>query len=246
MFVAEVASGDARQVAMIPWNPPVALPDRARAALTKRAVWTQPEPILDILLLDSNRQMLVLSSSSITSFRINAGAWTPVASVSLVLPRPMPRDPRGRIEPTLSGFRAFVPGATCTGSVQPDLSFSCTTGNETWPIEKLRWVTDRNLLETDGVVGSFFTIPHAPEGWGSDIAPLDSACGSVLIASSPAIDRDNVRAYQDSTAVSDPLPLPGPVTALWSSETRGETTLVVHNLQTGEYEASRLGLACAQ
>jgi hypothetical protein len=40
--------------------------------------------------------------------------------------------------------------------------------------------------------------------------------------------------------------LPGPVTALWAAETGREVTLVVHNLQTGQYEASRLGLACAQ
>ena len=48
------------------------------------------------------------------------------------------------------------------------------------------------------------------------------------------------------TPASDPLPLPGPVTALWPAETRSQATLVVHNLQTGEYEASRLGLACTQ
>jgi hypothetical protein len=246
LFVAEIGSGDARQVALLPWNPPALSLERPRITLTKRPIWTQAEPILDVLLVDSSNQMLVLSPSKIASFRLSAGAWTPVTSVSLVLPRPMPRDPRGRLESTPTGFRAFIPGTTCSGSLQPDLSVTCSAGNEAWPVEKVRWVTDRNLLETDGVVGSFFTIAHAPEGWGSDIAPNESACGSLLIATSTSTDRDTVRAYQNSTPVSDALSLPGPVTALWPSETRGETTLVVHNLQTGEYEASRLGLACAQ
>jgi hypothetical protein len=246
LFVAEIGSGDAKQIVMLPWNLPTLAPERSRITLTKRPISSQAEPILDVLFLDSNNQMLLLTPSRLTSFRLNGGSWTQVATASLVLPRPMPRDPRGRLETDSAGFHAYIPGATCSGYLQPTLSMTCAPGNETWPIEKVRWVTDRNLLETDGVVGSFFTIAHSPEGWGSDTAPAESACGSFMIATSTATDRDAVRAYQNSTPVSDALSLPGPVTALWPSETRGETTLVVHNLQTGEYEASRLGLACAQ
>jgi len=254
LFVAEVTSGENRQIAMLPWSLPLAAREKPRVTLTKKMLWTQPEPILDILLLDSDSQMLILSVNKIASFRVAGGNWTPGASASLVLPRPVPRDPRGRIEKTSDGFRAYLPGATCTGSLQPDLKVSCAPGNETWPDAQVRWVTDRNVLESDAVKGPFYTTAQGllggAEGWGSDIAPIQGTCGNAVIAAlittSAATDRDSVQAYQNTTPLSDALPLPGPVTALWPEETPGQVTLVIRNAQTGEYEASRLGLACSQ
>ena len=198
--------------------------------------------------------MLILSVNKIASFRLTGGNWTPGASASLVLPRPVPRDPRGRIEKTSDGFRAYLPGATCTGSLQPDLKISCAPGNETWPDAQVRWITDRNVLESDAVKGPFYTTAQGllggAEGWGSDIAPIQGTCGNAVIAAlittSAATDRDSVQAYQNTTPLSDALPLPGPITALWPAETPVQVTLVIRNAQTGEYEASRLGLACSQ
>jgi hypothetical protein len=254
LLVADITSGENRQVAMLPWNPPQSAGEKPRVTLTKTMLWTQPEPILDMLLLDSNSQMLVLSVSKVASFRLAGGSWTPSATASLVLPRPVPRDPRGRIEKTPDGFRAYLPGVTCTGALQPDLKISCATGNETWPDAQVRWITDRNVLESDAAKTPFYTTAQGlfggAEGWGSDIAPIQGTCGAAVIAAiittSTATDRDSVQAYQNTTPVSDALPLPGPVTALWPSETPGQVTLVVRNAQTGEYEASRLGLACSQ
>jgi len=255
LLVAEVISPDSRQIAMLPWSKPAAAQEKPRVNLTKRLLWIETEPILDVLLPDPNT-ILVLSASKVASFRLAGGNWTASASASLVLPRPIPRDPRGRIESVSGGFRAYLPGATCTGAFQPDLKVTCAPGNEPWPDAPLRWVSDRNLLESDAVKGPFYSAANgvfvmaegrsAPETWGSDIAPIQNACGAAVIATSTATDRDSVQAYQGAAPVSDSLPLPGPVTALWPSETPGELTVVVHNLQTGNYEASRLGLACSQ
>jgi len=253
-LVTDITSGENRQVAMLPWSPPQSAGEKPRITLTKKLLWTQPEPILDILLLDSNSQMLVLSVSKVASFRLSGGNWMPGASASLVLPRPVPRDPRGRIERTPDGFRAYLPGATCAGALQPDLKITCAPGNETWPDAQVRWITDRNVLESDAVKGPFYTTAQGlvggAEGWGSDIASIQGTCGTAIIAAlittSAATDRDSVQAYQNSTPLSDALPLPGPVTALWPAETPGQVTLVIRNAQTGEYEASRLGLACSQ
>jgi len=252
LFVAEVNSGDKRQIAMLGWNPTASPEEKPRATLTKKFLWAQPEPILDVLLLNSNTQMLVLSASKVASFRLSGDMWTPSATASLVLPRPVPRDPRGRIEAVPEGFRVFIPGATCTGSIQPDLKIVCAPGNETWSDGQVRWIRDRNLLESDSAKGPFYSTAHGlfggAEGWGSDIAPIDAgkddACGAIIASSTT--DHDNVRAYTTQAApASDPLPLPGPVTALWPAETKGQVTLVVRNTQTGEYEASRLGLSCS-
>jgi hypothetical protein len=252
LLVAEIASPAGRQIAMLPWSRPASPETKQRITLTKKLLWTQQEPILDVLLLDSNTQMLVLSVSKVASFRLSAANWTASATASLVLPRPVPRDPRGRIESTPDGFRAYLPGATCIGSLQPDLKISCVPGNETWPDAQVRWITDRNLLESDAAKAPFYTAAHGlfggTDGWGSDIAPIDAgkddACGGIIASSTS--DQDSVRAYTtQAMPASEALPLAGPVTALWPAEALGQVTLVVRNAQTGEYEASRLGLACS-
>jgi hypothetical protein len=240
LFVAEAFSGDNRQVAMLPWNRPSSAQTKPRISITNRILWRQPEPILDVLLVDSDSEMLVLSTSTVTSYRSTGDKWTPLATASLLMPRPLPRDPRGKLETTAVGFEVFLPVATCTGAWNPELKLTCASSVANWPgTLGTHWVADRNVLEGDAPTPSF-------EAWGSDWASIADPCGAgtIEIASSPNSEHDSVRAYliRDGQAnpVTDPFPLPGPVTALWPA------TLVVHNLQTGEYEASRLGLACTE
>jgi hypothetical protein len=240
LFVAEVFTGDTRQIAMLPWDRPSSTPAKPRVSITNKILWVQAEPILDVLLMDSDSGMLVLSTSKVASYRSTGDKWTPSATASLLLPRPLPRDPRGRLESTPGGFEVFLPVATCTGAWNPELKLTCSSGLANWPgpLGK-HWVADRNVLEGETPNPSF-------EGWGSDWASIADPCGvgTVVIASSLNTEHDSVRVYviQDGQAnpVTDPFPLPGPVTALWPA------TLVVHNLQTGEYEASRLALACTE
>jgi hypothetical protein len=246
LFVAEVFIGDTRQIAMLPWNRPSSARAKPRVSITNRILWAQSEPILDVLMVDSDSEMLVLGTTKVTSYRSTGDKWTPSATASLLLPRPLPRDPRGRLEATAGGFEAFLPVATCTGAWNPELKLTCASSIANWPgTFGTRWVADRNVLEGDAPTPSF-------EGWGSDWASIADPCGAgtVVIASSPNTEHDSVRAYliQDGQAspASDALQLPGPVTALWPAESTRQATLVVHNLQTGEYEASRLGLACTQ
>jgi hypothetical protein len=246
LFVAEVFTGENRQIAMLPWNRPQSAQAKPRVDITKRILWAQPEPILDVLLVDSDSQMLVLSTTKVASYRSTGDKWTPSATAALLLPRPLPRDPRGRLEATAGGFETFLPTATCTGAWNAELKLTCASGIENWPgTAGTHWVADRNVLEGDAPAPGF-------EGWGGDWASIDDPCGAgrVVIASSLSTEHDSVRVYliQEGQAnpASDPLPLPGPVTALWPAEGTRQATLVVHNLQTGEYEASRLGLACTE
>jgi hypothetical protein len=106
---------------------------------------------------------------------------------------------------------------------------------------------------TDGRVQDRSGQPVAgSEGWGSDIASVEDPCGSrtAVFASSPDTGREEVRLYDvvsgQATPASDPTSLPGPVTALWPSEMHGEATMVARNLQTGQYEASRLSVVCTK
>lgn len=253
LFVAEVIAGDNRQVAMLPWMPPRA-EARPRMTLVMRSLWEQPEPVLDVLLLSSGAQMLVLSTSNVTSYQMTAGKWTFLSSAPLVLSRPMPRDPRGRILSTADGFRVYVPDATCTGTAQPALQLNCAPGNEIW--DGVHWVTDRNVLASDQAPGALYSpiVPPASgtEGWGSDVAAVDNPCAqsAIVIADGNSSDHDQVQAFEIAgslaSAASEPVAVAGAVTALWPAETRGQVTVVVRDSQTGHYAASRLGLACAQ
>jgi hypothetical protein len=90
-------------------------------------------------------------------------------------------------------------------------------------------------------------------GWGSDVASVKTSCGAgwqVLATSSGDLTGDTVRAYEfpdrDAVAVSAPIDLPGPVTALWTESRNDTAVAVTRNRETGGYEAFRLELGCSQ
>jgi hypothetical protein len=277
LFVAVVSSGENQQVAMLPWNAPSPAEVKPRVRISRQLVREQPEAVLDMLLLDSGSQLLVLSPGKVSSYRLAGGKWTPAEIAGVSLARPLPRDQRGRIiESGPGGFRLHLPGTTCIGLWPPEIKLTCTPGNEPWQVDvavAARWVTDRNLLEWDGVRGAFYAAAgglfatangriqdHAgepipgTERWGSDLAGIGNSCGlnSLILTTNAgdSTDGDQIQAYEiangQATAASEPMTLPGPVMALWPAETPGQATLVIRNSKTGNYEASRLGVACAE
>ena len=87
--------------------------------------------------------------------------------------------------------------------------------------------------------------------WGSDVASIRSGCGSgwqVLATGGGPGRTDSIRAFEtagrDPVAASAPLEVRGIVTALWTESRSGGAVAVVHNLETGRYEAFRLTLTC--
>jgi hypothetical protein len=72
----------------------------------------------------------------------------------------------------------------------------------------------------------------------------------MVLATAPGNREDMIEAFEivgnEFTSVSDPVRLPGPVTALWPAETSGDVSVVVRNQKTGKYEASRVAIACAE
>jgi hypothetical protein len=279
LFVASVNSGENQQVAMLPWNRPPPTDAKPRVKISMQPMLEQPEPALDLLVVDSGSELLVLSPSKVSSYKLASGKWTPARIAGVSWARPLARDLHGRMENGSGGFRVFVPGTGCNGTLEPDFKITCEPGNETWllnprdPALAVRWVTDRNLLESDNARGPFYSAaagwfagsegrivdragqPLAgAEGWGSEISSVENPCGpgwmALVSAAGDAQDRDQIQVYEmvegQAVAASEPLALPGRVTALWPAEIRGQTTLVIRNSKTGNYEASRLGVACAE
>jgi hypothetical protein len=279
LLVAEIMSGENRTGIMQPWIAPPVSETKPRIRILRRPIWNQPEPVLDLVLLDSDSELLVLSPAAVSSFRMTEGKWIPADVAAISPARPPARDPRGRIENVPGGFRVYVPGTSCSGTLHPALKLACAPGNEAWPMNPReanlvgRWVTDRNVLESPsfqaafyaGAIGWFSTAARrindragdslaTPEPWGSDFANIESSCGpDPLLLVSGAGDNpgsDQAQAFEVAsgrvTPVSEPMILTGPITALWPAETAGQATLVIRNSKTGNYEASRLGLACAE
>jgi len=90
-------------------------------------------------------------------------------------------------------------------------------------------------------------------GWGSEIAGVRSGCGSgqqILASGSGDGRSDTVRAFEvigrEPVPVSAGLEVTGSITALWTESSGANAVMVVHNLETGRYEAFRLTLTCGR
>jgi hypothetical protein len=156
-------------------------------------------------------------------------------NAELNLTRPMPRDPRGRIEGRTKDFKITVPGSNCTGASEgASFAVSCIERADNG------WVSGRNTRREE---------PNPPPpGWGSDFVATTTPCGRFTIATHATAEgewTDQVTAFEDATVqpVSDPLPIPGLITALWPADAPGVLTMVART-RTGQYELSRITAAC--
>jgi hypothetical protein len=91
-------------------------------------------------------------------------------------------------------------------------------------------------------------------GWGSDVAAVETECGSrTLLLATAAGDNtapDSLQAYELKEGAprpaGDPVSFPGPVTALWSGSERGAAVVVSRDLKSGRYAAFRLSIPCSR
>lgn len=248
-----IGQGSEGKVWMEAWTKPPVKIEKPPHQLSRTVLWAQPSPILDALVQGS--RVLVLEPMRVSS--------SEGKSVGLSLPRPMPRDPRGRIfDGGAEGIRILLPGVRCVGPLQ---KLACSTARDPWIVAarnyfegpRGRYYTTAELdgailqAETDGrtrVYGanSSDTVLRVIEGWGSEIATVDSECGVHVLAS---LDSDQLQAFRYAAGqvypTTAPLTLEGPVTAIWPSSDRGQATVIVHNLNTGNYEASRVSIHCS-
>ncbi len=89
--------------------------------------------------------------------------------------------------------------------------------------------------------------------WGSDVTAINTSCGAgsqVLSTSRSEATGDAIRAYEfpdrDPVAVSAPADFSGTITALWPEDKGKSAIAVVHNRESGSYEAFRLTITCGQ
>jgi hypothetical protein len=131
-----IGSGEARRMAMTtrPHGGDAAMNRDPVVAVELRPLFTQRSPLLDVA--EAGGSLLVLTPQAVTLVADtdrDTLAGRVVASQPIKTARLWPRDLRGVLRVTASGFEAFLPGVTCRGSVSP-FTLACADENEPWPI----------------------------------------------------------------------------------------------------------------
>jgi hypothetical protein len=131
LLVEEARKGDERMVWIAAWKRTVAGQAAvAGAGLEKKLIWEQEEQILDLAI--AGDAMLVLGSSRIALLARHADRWEPRQTGRLTPPATWPRDLRGHLRVSAPRFEAFLPGMSCEGTMEPELSVDCRLGDRPW------------------------------------------------------------------------------------------------------------------
>jgi hypothetical protein len=263
LLVAEIFHGDERAVEMtsIRREPSIA-PAPAGITLTKKLLWEQSAPILDVALVADF--MFVLDTSGVSRYERREGKWDRVG----VLPAPSAvRDPRGRLDLDGGTLTIQLPGNTCRGTWNPSLSLHCDGGSvltagrntlesESTPAHFSRaQIKDVLLLaETDERTHVYDSSGKAAavfDGWGSDFIAITAGCASSrIVATSGSFgDAADFIALYDivnnaPVRLSDPAEFPGRVTALWPA--KDGALAIAQNISTGRYEAYSIAVDCGR
>jgi len=264
LLVAEIFHGNERAVEMrsVLSEPSIA-PAPVGITVTKKLLWEQSAPILDLALVADF--MFVLDTSGVSRYERRKDKWDRVG----VLPAAsFVRDPRGRLNLEGDSFTIQLPGTTCHGTWNPSVSLACDNGG--------MLTAARNTLESEEPLPTHFSIARtkdslllaemdgrthvydavgkpvaAFEGWGSDFAALAGGCAANrILASSTSYGEsgDSLVLYDVANnapvRLTDPAEFAGPVTALWPS--RDGALAVVRNISTGRYEAYSIAVDCGR
>jgi hypothetical protein len=269
ILVAEIRRENETVVEMADFQPAPSITKLAPAPFTidSKLLWEQETQILDVARLSDSTladSMLVLDTAGLIRYERREGKWERAAALELPV---VVRDPRGRLETNADTTTIHEPGMTCTVPTKTLAPVQCEDGGQfkaTRNTQDLRdWRGDfftsaelggdSVVAEADGRI-HIYDAAHAPQaafdGWGSDFAMI-AACGGRHIAATTAGDAgspDAIALYdlanRAPVRLSEPMELPGPVTALWPA---GEGAMAVaRNISTGKYAAYSLTLDCSR
>lgn len=135
LIVEEARKGDERQLWIASWKRTETAPainGAPSAAIEKKLVFEQPEPILDAYFREST--LLVLSPSKVALYARENNQWELKQSTPLPQ-KTWPRDLRGRLRVNGPGFQVYLPGTACTGAIEPGLTLECTPSDQPWVLE---------------------------------------------------------------------------------------------------------------
>lgn len=246
VWTAVIPQGEISQVVLTTIPRPLenwAISNGITMTLRSEKFWEGPQPILDATNASSSNGghlLLLLTSNGLVIRKLES-------DVASIIPTPptefVMRDPIGVI--TEIENRISVKSASQICSIDPDAH----TLIECHPTEGPAYARQSQELEL---------VPPGPMHVenGGQIAAVQSNCrdGHLYLAAGQGdyTEPDTVRLFESMVTrgviaerpLSDFLHFPGPVMALQSAGTTPRA--IVHNLQTGNYEAYRIFVSCGQ
>jgi hypothetical protein len=141
LWVAEVVQGNETRVAMVRVQP--AATQRAQAAggltLRKKTVLNSNEEVL--AMLETPVSLVAVEPEEIVVYNHADAGWQVQKRIGIGQKKPLPRDPRAVIIPSLDGdgFTAFLAGTVCSGSYQlaqpvGEWTVRCAESDDPWII----------------------------------------------------------------------------------------------------------------
>lgn len=254
LIVLQLSDG---KVYMESWARPPAKPSQPPYLLRRVPLGESTHPVLDAAVSPDGRTTVLLEPFRVVS--------PDGRSAGLGLPRPLPRDPRGRIWISdLGDIGVQLPGMRCSGTLK---HMQCAASEETWIVPGRNYFRGTRSLyyseveieggdfqsELDGHTRLYVDQAEPGrvlENWGSELAPVESACGAkIQIVTS--LETEQAQAFEYAGGQVRPstaaLATDGPIVAMWpAGERADQVTMVVRNRAKGTYEASRLAIDCTQ
>ncbi len=110
--------------------------DAAAVTIHKGLLWSQPQRILDVAVVDgSPTHMAVLDANQVSLYRLESGHWQPEQSLTIAHARPWPRDLRGRLVLRKDHLLdAYLPGVLCRTTTSSPLTLNCSASDDPWPL----------------------------------------------------------------------------------------------------------------
>jgi hypothetical protein len=142
VWVAEIRQGAGDSSVVMVWTsrPEGSLMARDSVPMSLRKVplWTQPDPILDVAVLEEGQapeHIAVLDTEKVSLYRLQGGKWQQEQALAITHNRPWPRDLRGRLIPARDHLLdVYLPGVICSTTAASPLSLNCRESDDPWPL----------------------------------------------------------------------------------------------------------------
>jgi hypothetical protein len=140
VWVAEIHQGNNEPTVVMvvtPRSTPVPVEHPASAlTIQKKLLWVDENRILDVALVNSNPQHLILlEPDSVVLLKFQDGRWQPEQSMALAHSHPWPRDLRGRLALRKDHLLdAYLPGVLCKSAATAPLGLNCYESDDPWPL----------------------------------------------------------------------------------------------------------------
>ncbi len=238
MWTAEIQQGTGHREILqaVPQSPVSSMAVKALPiVLRAERFWDGPERILDAgsaAAPDGDRLVILLLADAVLIQNANTNSESRI-DIPLAIPTSTLREPSGKLSLQDGNILVAVHGRrNCAISLESDALVQCEDNQGETTAADGRPVPGGQVVPAPANCTHGSGIPWFVTGTGDDTQP----------------DYLEVKVSQNlgATIASNRVNFPGPVLAIHGALSDASNTVIVRNLQTGNYEAYRLSISCGQ